>query len=203
MKMTYKVMFTAYFLPIIPALIVLPTPEYDPIFAVVSLVIYLLSFFIPVLLFWKYRHRKKRNRKNIIVMLTCKYMLYMFCMYFTFPLLKIIYGNLLILFVLVAFFIAIPYLARYDQNTEAPIIDPGTSIEPQKKSIAYLIALPVILLPAGGSNYLIARQYSDLLGYDTYSIMTSTSLYLFTCWFLFMLSSMLYKRHVKEEALNL
>ncbi len=199
MKPLHKQTLIAYFLPIISALIVLPSPDYDPLFAVITLVIYLLSFFIPAILYWKYRHRRK---KDIVCLLTLKYILYLFFLYFTFPLLKILAGNLLIQLALIAFYIAIPYLARYDQNTKVPIVFPGTDKKHKKITFVYY-AIPLILIWVGsGGNHIILRQLSDTIGYSTFSMILSIDLYLFACWLHFFISSFIYKSHVKEGVLN-
>lgn len=188
-----------FLLPIISALIVLFTPDYDPFFAVVTLVAYILLLMLPIFLHFKYKNRRK---KDIVYLLTLKYILYLFLLYFTFPLLKIFSGNLPIQIVLIALFIAIPYLARYDQNTEVPIIYPGA--DKKHKKIHYVYeAIPFILVIAGGGgNIIISRQLTEILGYSTAMMMFSIVLYLFSCWLLFFFSSLIYKSHVKEGNLH-
>ena len=181
MKQLHNQTVIGFLLPIISALIVLFTPDYDPFFAVITLVIYILLLMLPIFLHFKYKNRRK---KDIVYLLTLKYILYLFLLYFTFPLLKIFSGNLPIQIVLIALFIAIPYLARYDQNTEVPIIYPGA--DKKHKKIHYVYeAIPFILVIAGGGgNIIIGRQLRDIRLQHS-MMMFSIVLYLFSCWLLF------------------
>ena len=171
-----------FLLSIISALIVLFTPDYDPFFAVVTLVAYILLLMLPIFLHFKYKNRRK---KDIVYLLTLKYILYLFLLYFTFPLLKIFSGNLPIQIVLIALFIAIPYLARYDQNTEVPIIYPGA--DKKHKKIHYVYeAIPFILVIAGRWKYYHQPSINgDIRLQHCYDDVFNRNVYLFSCWLLF------------------
>ena len=59
--------------------------------------------------------------------LTLMYQLYAFTLYFTFPLLKVLNGEIVYQLLLVGVFIALFFLARFDQRTEVPIVYPDNN----------------------------------------------------------------------------
>lgn len=199
MKQLHKQTLIGYILPIMSALIVLFIPEYDQFFGMITIVIFILLLMLPLFLYLKY---KKRRNKDIVFRLTAKYTMYSFLLYFTFPILKIFSNNLLIQIVLIVFFLGVLFMAQYDQNTNVPIIYPGA--EKDHKKIAYIYyAIPFILIIAGGGgNIIISRHLTDILGFNTAMMLFSIVLYLFSCWILFLFSSLAYKSHVKEGFLD-
>ncbi|MCG7336476.1 hypothetical protein MHZ95_14495 [Sporosarcina sp. ACRSM] len=199
MKQLTKQTLIAYLLPVISGLIVLFIPDYDAFFTWLTIGIYLLLIMLPGFLYLKYKSRKN---KEIVYRLTAKYMMYAFLLFWTFPILKLFSNNLGIQLLLLAIFISMLYLAKYDQNTEVPIIYPGDGKEHKKIAYVYY-ALPVLFVIAGGGgNVVAARHIAERLGHSKTMLLFSIVIYLFSCWILFFFSSIIYKSHVKEGFLD-
>lgn len=200
MKDLTKQTLIAYLLPVTSGLIVLVIPDFDPFFTWLTIGIYLLLIMLPGFLYLKYRSRKN---KEIVYRLTAKYMMYAFLLFWIFPILKLFSNNLVVQLLLIAIFISMLYLARYDQNTEVPIIFPGD--DKKHKKIAYLYyALPLLFfIPVAGSgNVVVARRMVEQLGQSKAMMLFSIVIYLFSCWILFFFCSLTYKSHVKEGFLD-
>lgn len=200
MKQLTKQTLIASILPLLSGLMVLFMPDFDAVFAWLTIGIYLLLIMLPGILYLKYKNRKN---KEIIYRLTAKYMMYAFLLFWIFPILKLFSNNLVVQFLLLAIFISMLYLARYDQNTKVPIIFPGD--DKKHKKIAYVYyALPLLfLIPVAGSgNVVAARRMAEQLGHSKTMMLFSIVIYLFSCWLLFFFSSITYKSHVKEGFLD-
>ncbi len=199
MKQLTKQTLIAYLLPAISGLIVLFIPDFDIFFAWLTIGIYLLLFMLPGFLYLKYKNRKSIE---IVFRLTAKYTMYAFLLFWIFPILKLFSDNLIVQLLLIAIFISMLYLARYDQNTEVPIIYPGDGKEHKKMAYVYY-ALPVLFgIAGGGGNIIAVRHMAERLGHSKTMLLFSIVLYLFSCWILFLFSSIIYKSHVKEGYLD-
>ena len=106
------------------------------------------------------------------------YQLYAFTFFFTFPLLKVLKGNIVFQLLLIWHFHQYLLFARIDQRTEVPIVYPDAD---KVKWIAYVYyAIPILLIASLASEETIsqhaqrfdqfgARIHDALLFYD-YSI---------------------------------
>jgi hypothetical protein len=193
----FKAMIMGYFLPLLAIGIVTFVPDYDEQFIKWAAVVFVILLIMPIVLSFRFPSNKKKAYR-----LTLMYQLYAFAFLFTFPLLKVLKENTVFQLLLVIVFISIYFLARYDQQTEVPIVYPDGDKE--KKWIAYVYyAIPILLIILGfGGNYIITRTAFQLFGNEFMMPYVSTILYLLSCWLLFLLSSVAYKSHVKEGYLE-
>lgn len=193
----FKAMIIGYLLPLLAAGIVAFVPEYDEQFMKYSAVIFVILLALPIVLSFRFPANKKKAYR-----LTLMYQLYAFAFLFTFPLLKVLKENIVFQLLLVLVFISIYFLARYDQQTEVPIVYPDGDKE--KKWLAYVYyAIPFLLIILGfGGNYMTTRVAFNIFGNEIMMPYISTILYLLSCWLLFLLSSVAYKSHVKEGYLE-
>lgn len=193
----FKAMIMGYFLPLLAAAIVAFIPTYDQHSLIWAAAVFVILLFMPIILAFRFPANKEKAYR-----LTLMYQLYAFAFFFTFPLLKVLKGNIVFQLLLVGLFIGIYYLARYDQRTEVPIVYPGSDKE--KKWISYVYyAMPFLLAFLGfGGNIVLTRIFVRTFGDEIVLPYLSTILYLFACWLFFLLSSLAYKSHVKEGYLE-
>lgn len=186
-----------YFLPLLAAGIVAIVPDYDVLFVKWAAAIFVILLVMPIVLSFRFPSNKQKAYR-----LTLMFQLYAFTFFFTFPLLKMVKENIIFQLLLLIVFISIYYLARYDQQTEVPIVYPDEDKE--KKWIAYVYyAIPILLIILGfGGNYIITRTAFQIFGDEFMFPYLSIILYLLSCWLLFLLSSVAYKSHVKEGYLE-
>ncbi|MCM3708964.1 hypothetical protein [Sporosarcina luteola] len=193
----FKAMIMGYFLPLLAAGIVAIVPDYDVLFVKWAAAIFVILLVMPIVLSFRFPSNKQKAYR-----LTLMFQLYAFTFFFTFPLLKMVKENIIFQLLLLIVFISIYYLARYDQQTEVPIVYPDEDKE--KKWIAYVYyAIPILLIILGfGGNYIITRTAFQIFGDEFMFPYLSIILYLLSCWLLFLLSSVAYKSHVKEGYLE-
>ena len=186
-----------YFLPLLAAGIVAIIPDYDAQFVKWIVLIFVILLVMPIILSFRFPSNKQKAYR-----LTLTYQLYAFTFFFTFPLLKIVKGNFVFQLLLIIAFISIYFLARYNQQTEVPIVYPDEDKEITWMGYVYY-AIPILLIILGfGGNYIITRTAFQLFGDAFMFPYTSTILYLLSCWLIFLLSSVAYISHVKEGYLE-
>ena len=112
----FKTMIMGYFLPLLGAAIVAFIPEYDHLFAMWIIAVFVILLLLPIIFVIRFPDNKEKAYR-----LTLMYQLYAFTFYFTFPLLKVLRGDVVYQLLLVGLFIAIFFLARFDQRTEVPL----------------------------------------------------------------------------------
>ncbi|WP_172370431.1 hypothetical protein [Sporosarcina jiandibaonis] len=192
-----KTMIMGYLLPLLAAAMVAFIPAYDHLFTMWIIAVFVILLLMPIVLVIRFPDNKEKAYR-----LTIMYQLYAFTFYMTFPLLKVLREEIVYQLLLVGFFIAIFFLARFDQRTEVPIVYPGDDKE--IKWMAYVYYAIVILLTflGFGGDYITTRRYFDRFGDAIMMPYVSTIMYLFSCWLIFLFSSLAYKSHVKEGYLE-
>ncbi|MBO1910603.1 hypothetical protein J4G37_38170, partial [Microvirga sp. 3-52] len=127
---------------------------------------------------------------------------YAFTFYMAFPLIKVFSGEIVYQLLLVGFIFAVFFLARFDQRTEVPVVFPDNNRK--VKWIAYVYyPIPFFLTVLGfGGNHIVMGNYFERFGDAIMMPYVSTIIYLFSCWLIFLFSSMAYKSHVKEGYLE-
>lgn len=192
----FKAMIMGYFLPLLAAAMVIIIPDYDKTSLVWTIAIFAILLVMPILLSFRF----PTNREKAYI-LTLTYQLYAFSFFLTFPLLKVLKEKLIIQVLLIGIFIGMYFLARIDQRTEVPIVFPDSD---KVKWIAYpyyIIPFLIVILGLGG-NISAIRIFVEYFGATTMMPYFSTIIYLFSCWLLFLFSSLAYKSHVKEGYLE-
>lgn len=116
----FKTMIFGYLMPILAAAIILFIPDYNQKFIKYVLVILVFLIVLPIVLLIRF---PKNKRKAYLI--TVMYQLYAFVFFFTFPLIKLLNGYIIIQLLLVAFFLALYFLAKVDQKSKVPIVFPG------------------------------------------------------------------------------
>lgn len=193
----FKAMIMGYFLPLLAAAIAAFIPTYDQESIKWTVAVYVILLLMPIVLAFRFPANKEKAYR-----LTLMYQLYAFAFFFTFPLLKVLKGNVFFQLLLVGIFIGVYFLARYDQRTEVPIVYPDQDKEKKWISFVYY-AIPFLLAFLGfGGNIVLTRLFVNRFGSEIMMPYFSTILYLFSCWILFLLSSLAYKSHVKEGYLE-
>ena len=193
----FKTMIMGYLLPLLAAVIVVFVPEYDHLFMVYISAVFILLLLAPIVLLIRFPDNKEKAYR-----LTLMYQLYAFTFYFTFPLLKVLRGEVVYQLLLVGLFIAIFFLARFDQRTEVPIVYPDNNKDTKWISYVYYgIGILLIFLGLGG-DYINIKTLFTIFGDAIMVPYVSIILYLLSCWLLFLLSSLAYKSHVKEGYLE-
>lgn len=192
----FKAMIFGYLLPLGSAAVVLFIPDYDSKSIPWIIVILATLLVLPILLSFRFPTNRKKAYK-----LTLTYQMYASTFFFTFPLLKVLKGHLVFQILLIGIFVIIYFLARIDQQTEVPIVFPDSD---KVKWIAYpYYVIPFLLAILGvGGNISATRILFDYFGATTMMPYFTTIIYLFSCWLLFLFSSLAYKSHVKEGYLE-
>lgn len=194
----FKAMMMGYLLPLFMAGMVVFIPDFDGQYMKWIVLIFIILFGMPIVLTIRFPKKKKKAYK-----LTMKYQLYAFIFFFTFPLLKVLKGNIIFQLLLIGLFIGIYFLARFDQRTEVPIVFPG--VDKKIKKIAYIYyAIPVLLtvLSLGGGDYVVINRAFLNYGAAFMVPYIAIILYLWSCWLFFFFCSFAYKSHVKEGYLE-
>ena len=107
-------------------------PEYDHLFAMWIIAVFVILLLMPIVLIIRFPDNKEKAYR-----LTLTYQLYAFTFYFTFPLLKVLRGEVVYQLLLVGLFIGIFFLARFDQRTEVPIVFPDNNKDTKWISYVY------------------------------------------------------------------
>ena len=141
----FKTMIMGYFLPLLGAAIVAFIPEYDHLFAMWIIAVIVILLLMPIVLVIRFPDNKEKAYR-----LTLMYQLYAFTFYFTFPLLKLLRGEVVYQLLLVGLFIAIFFLARFDQRTAVPIVYPDNNDTKWTSYVYYGIGILLVILGLGG-----------------------------------------------------
>lgn len=192
----FKAMIMGYFLPLLAAAIVIFIPDYDITTVVWAIAVFAILLTMPILLSFRFPTNREKAYK-----LTLMYQLYAFTFFFAFPLLRVLKEHSVIQLLLIGVFVSMYFLARIDQRTEVPIVFPDSD---KVKWIAYpYYVIPFLLAILGvGGNISAIRVLFDYFGATTMMPYFSTIIFLFSCWLLFLFSSLAYKSHVKEGYLE-
>lgn len=194
---TFKVMLMGYFLPLLLGAVVSVIPEYDSVYTKISIGIFGVLLLLPIVLVFKYPKKREKAYK-----LTLMFQLYTFTLFMAFPLFKVLNGSMLLQLLLVIGFIAMYYLARADQQTEVPIVFPKS--DKDRKWFTYVYyAIPAVLTILGfNGNHIVMRNFFERFGDAVMFPYMSVILYIFSCWLLFLFSSLAYQSHVVEGFLE-
>ena len=192
----FKSMVMGYLLPFFTAAAVAFIPAYDHSSTVWIITVFVVLLLMPIVLTIRFPDNRRKA-----YLLTVTYQLYAFTFYMTFPLLKVLNGNIVYQMILVGFFIGIYFVARFDQRTEVPIVFPDKNKIKWMAYVYYPIPFFLSILGFGG-NHITTRRYFDRFGDAIMMPYLSTIIYLFACWLFFLFTSMAYKAHVKEGYLN-
>lgn len=193
----YQAMWIGYSLPLLAAAIVCFIPDYDPVFLFISIGIMIVLMVMPIVLVMKFPKKKDKAYK-----LTTLFQLYAFTLFMTFPLYKIVAGAIHYQLLLSIIFIACYWLARIDQRTEVPIVFPDS--DKSRKWFTYVYyPIPAVLTFLGfNGNHIVMRYFFERFGDAIMFPYMSIIIYIFSCWLLFLFSSLAYKSHVKEGFLE-
>lgn len=192
----FKAMIMGYFLPLLAASIVIFIPDYDSNALVWTIVVFVILLTMPILLSFRFPTNREKAYK-----LTLTYQLYAFTFFFAFPLLRVLQDHIVIQLLLIGVFVGMYFVARIDQRSEIPVVYPDSD---KVKWIAYpFYTIPFVLAILGvGGNISAIRILFDYFGTTTMMPYFSTIIYLFSCWLMFLFSSLAYKSHVKEGYLE-
>lgn len=197
----FKIMLWCYLMLLFAAVVAVFAPAYDSSFTVWTIAVFVIILLMPIVLVFRF----SRNRAKAYV-LTLTYQWYGSFLLFTFPLLKVLKEEVLYQLLLVGLFIAIYFLARIDQRTEVPIVfpDKDRELDKVKTWIAYMYyVIPAIISFLGVSgDYVKTRILFEIYGDKVMMPYFSILIYIFSCWLLFLFSSLAYKSHVKEGYLD-
>lgn len=193
----FKTMIFGYLMPILAAAIILFIPDYNQKFIKYVLVILVFLIVLPIVLLIRF---PKNKRKAYLI--TVMYQLYAFVFFFTFPLIKLLNGYIIIQLLLVAFFLALYFLAKVDQKSKVPIVFPGDDKKMQWKGYAYYILVILLMILGLGGDYFLINFAFYLFGYEFMMPFGTIILYLLACWLIFFFSSLQYIHHVKERYLE-
>ncbi|MFC4410827.1 hypothetical protein ACFOZY_10410 [Chungangia koreensis] len=189
MMSDYKAAIISFFLPLVSALIGLFMPVYDELFLKITIGLYFISITLYIGMLIGYKKKRKKNAPRIINALN----LLLFCLFFTFPLMKVWPENVFIPILLgIVFFICV-WLATIDQRSKTPLV---LSDNQDKKGIwTYVFyAIPVIVIfVGGGGNFIVVREMHLTFGEGLMSVYGSVLLYILGCWLGFFMSSLSYK----------
>lgn len=197
MMSDYKAAIISFFLPLVSALIGLFMPVYNELFMKLTLGLYLFSIALYIGMLIGYKKKKRINAPRIINALN----LLLFCLFFTFPLMKVWPENILIPILLGMIFFVCVWLAVIDQKSKTPLVLPDN--RDTKGIWTYVFyAIPVIVIfVGGGGNFIIVREMHLTFGEALMSVYGSVLLYIIGCWLGFLMASLSYMGLVKKGRL--
>ena len=198
----FKVMLWGYLMVLFTAVVAVFAPAYDSFYTItIVATVFVLLLLLPIILFLQYWSNKKKATA-----LTMTYQVYVSLFLLTYPLLKVLKEEMFYQLLLVGLFISIYFLGRFDQRTEVPIVFPDKDRDNAnvKTWFAYMYyVIPAILTFLGvGGDHIRLRILFDIYGDKVMMPYLSILIYILACWFLFLISSMTYKSHVKEGYLD-
>ena len=190
----YKASLISYLMPLISSLAAFAIPDTHQTFNYIIISIFIFSIIIYPIALIIFKKKKRPNAARFII----TFNMFLFCFFFTVPLIKVAIGHLLIQLFLLLFYFLWIILAVFDQKKETPIVAPENGGE--RKMFYVFIATPVVAgLLVGGGSIRNARIMHEVFGDPFVFVWLPIMFYILGCWLTFMFSSIYYQGFTKND----
>ena len=193
----YQATIISFLMPVVSSLFAIYMPGVEPTFNLLIIIIFaanIVSYLAMLAIFPK---RKRQNAARLTIAIN----MLMFCLFFTFPMLKALMGTLWLQFLLIVIFLLLLVLAVKDQKKDIPLVFPGDKKEHRKLAFLFYAIPVMIILLGGGGNIIIVRELTNFIGDGFVTYWGGALLYCLGCWLAFFFQSLFYKGFIKDGVL--
>lgn len=190
----YQAAIVSFFLPLVTSLIAIFMPVIQTTMNYIILTILIVNIVIYITMLTIYKKKKKQNAARLFILLN----MLAFCLFFTFPLVKVFIDRTWLQVLLIIFFLICIVLGIYDQKKEIPLVFPEGDKERSKLTYIFYAIPVVIVFIGGGGNFIVVRELTNFFGDGYVTYLGGASLYALGCWFAFFFQSLFYQGFVKK-----